>query len=75
MKITSKRFLFVVPILLAVGCSGGNNETGKKTGQDRSVGDHVWKGQVEALEKAKQVEGMLKKSLEDKNRIIEQQTR
>lgn len=47
------------------GCSDNNDTQEKK--------DHVWKGQTEAIEKARAVEGMLQDSAEAQRRQIQEQ--
>ena len=40
---------------------------------DRESGDHVWKEQTQALDKAKEVEGLLKDVSDEQRKIIEEQ--
>lgn len=61
--------LFIALALLA-SCSGD-----QEPANDRAArGDHVWKDQVQAYDKARQVEGMLKKAAENNRDNIEQQS-
>lgn len=59
------------------GCSGGD-ENAPPAADKPSVGkpaadrkDHVWKGQVDAMDKAREVEGVLKSSAESQRRAAE----
>ncbi len=40
---------------------------------DRESGDHVWKEQTQVLDKAKEVEGLLKDVSDEQRKIIEEQ--
>jgi len=67
--------------LLGVACSGGESdhsassggEVAKAAAQPRSKPDHVWKGQVQALEKAKGVEGTIMDAAKRQGREMERQ--
>ncbi len=50
-------------ILLVSACSD----------DDRESGDHVWKEQTQVLDKAKEVEGLLKDVSDEQRKIIEEQ--
>jgi len=41
---------------------------------DRESGDHVWKEQTQVLDKAKEVEGLLKDVSDQQRKIIDEQT-
>ncbi len=56
------RVLSIVPILLAFGCSSGED-------------DHAWQDQVDALEKAKQVEKKVHDTFDQQRQVLEEQTR
>ena len=45
------------------------------TGESREPGDHVWKTQTEALQKARDVEKLLEQRGAEKKREIEAQSR
>lgn len=55
------RLLLLAPLLVVGGCSDDDMT------QDNSENEHILSAQVQALEKAKEVESMLQ------NRVIEQQ--
>ena len=40
---------------------------------DRESGDHVWKEQTQALDKAKEVEGLLKDVTDQQRKMIDEQ--
>ena len=48
------------------GCSGEQEGTGS--------GDHVWKGQTDTMDKAKEVESMVMDQAEEMRKTIEKQT-
>jgi len=50
-------------LLLASACSD----------DDRESGDHVWKEQTQVLDKAKEVEGLLKDVSDQQRKIIDEQ--
>ncbi len=59
--------LMVMAVLFMLACSDSNeNETGN---------DNVWKEQTATMEKAREVEAVLRKSAEDRAKAIEEQTR
>jgi len=41
---------------------------------DRESGDHVWKEQTQVLDKAKEVDGLLKDVSDQQRKIIDEQT-
>jgi len=52
-------------ILLVSACSD----------DDKESGDHVWKEQTQVLDKAKEVDGLLKDIDEQQRKIIDEQTK
>jgi hypothetical protein len=52
-------------ILLVSACSD----------DDRESGDHVWKEQTQVLDKAKEVDGLLKDVEDQQRKIIDEQTK
>src|SRR3569832_1329253 len=68
--------------LLGVACSGGTSghaassggDVAKVAAQPTSKPDHVWKGQVQALEKAKGVEGTIMDAAKQQGREMERQS-
>jgi len=59
-----KTIIFIAAVLLFVpACSD----------DDRESGDHVWKEQTQALDKAKEVEGLLKDASDQQRKIIDEQ--
>jgi len=64
----SSLFLLLLTFLLINGCSKDDKEVvSKQTKQD-----HVWKSQVQALEKAKDVEQMLINAEKNQRQIIDE---
>ncbi len=59
-----KLIILVVPILFIMGCSDEQNK----------VEEHVWKGQTEMIDKAKDVEQMLNDAALQQQKLIEQKT-
>jgi len=53
-------------VFLLFACSDNNDAQSKK--------DHVWKEQTNAIEKAKEVEGMVQESADEQRKLIEEQT-
>lgn len=58
---TFTRALAVLSFVLIVGCSSGED-------------DHVWQDQVDALEKAKQVEKKVQDTFEQQRQVLEEQS-
>lgn len=59
-----KKAIFLVAILLLVSaCSD----------EDKASSDNVWKEQTQALDKAKEVEGLLKDNTDQQRKIIDEQ--
>jgi hypothetical protein len=56
----------VFSVVFMAGCSGEQEGTGG--------GDHVWKGQTDTIDKAKEVESMVMGQAEDMRKAIEKQT-
>ena len=66
------RLMVVIPFCCAAlaACDGGH----KEKVQEPAVQEHVWQGQVKALDKAKEVEGVVMDSAEQQRQMVEQQT-
>ena len=58
--------LILVLATLVISCSGEDSGTGG--------GEHVWKDQTDAMEKAKAVEGILEESSRDLRQHIQDET-
>jgi len=58
--------------LVSLGSCSADQESDEQT---RARGDHVWKDQVEAIDKAGRVEDMLKDESEKNKDELERQTR
>jgi len=58
--------LLVSNVMILSGCSGEQEGTGS--------GDHVWKGQTETIDKAREVESMAMGQAEEMKKAIEKQT-
>ncbi len=56
-------------LLLVSACS----DDGKATSENKESGDHVWKEQTQVLDKAKEVEGLLKDVSDQQRKIIDEQ--
>lgn len=56
-------------LLLLISCSE-DQESGN---EPRTRGDHVWKHQVESIDRARDVEGMLKEATDKNKDELEQQ--
>lgn len=63
------RLVVVLPVCAALAACGGGD--GDKV---KAVEEHLWQGQVNALEKAKEVEGTLMESAEKQRQMLEQQS-
>ena len=62
----------LISVIVLLGSCSGDQESGEQT---RTRGDHVWKDQVEAIDKAGQVEDMLKDESAKNKDELERQTR
>lgn len=67
MKSYMKVFLLLISYLIFTACSDENNSSSEP---DK---DHVWKGQTDSIEKAKEVESMLKESEKSMKDAMEKQ--
>jgi len=63
-------FALIAGLVFLVSCSGDQEP---EEGQS-ARGDHVWKRQVEAMDKAREVEAVVKKATEKYKDNIEQQS-
>jgi len=59
-----KRIIILSAVLLLVSACSDD---------DRESGDHVWKEQTQVLDKAKEVEGLLKDVSDQQRKIIDEQ--
>jgi len=60
-----KRIIILSAVLLLVSACSND---------DRESGDHVWKEQTQVLDKAKEVDGLLKDVSDQQRKIIDEQT-
>jgi len=66
-----KNIIFLGVVLLFVsGCSDDENATS----ENKLSGDHVWKEQTQTIDRAKEVEGMLKDAADQQRKLIDEQT-
>jgi len=65
------QFLLLVPLFLIGACSSGDDQTSPKQSSD----DHIFKEQMRALEKAKEVEQMLQSGADQRQQAMEEQSR
>lgn len=65
------RFLLLLPSLLIGACSSGDDHPPPKQSSD----DHIFKEQMRALEKAKEVEQMLQSGADQRRQAMEEQLR
>ncbi len=61
-----KKVIFLSATLLLVSACSDD---------DRESGDHVWKEQTQVLDKAKEVDGLLKDVNDQQRKIIDEQTK
>lgn len=59
-----KKIIFLAATLLFVSACSDD---------DRESGDHVWKEQTQVLDKAKEVDGLLKDVADQQRKIIDEQ--
>jgi len=55
--------------MLIASCSSGDNDSGPP----QSAGEHVWKQQTEAMEKAKEMEQIIQNAAEKERRAVDEQ--
>lgn len=65
------RLLLVLPFLLIVACSKGENEANR----EQSSKEHIWKHQTEALEQAKQTKQLMQNAIDQQRRVLEDQNK
>ncbi|MBL1141997.1 MAG: hypothetical protein HND53_08210 [Proteobacteria bacterium] len=68
MKNVFKVFLLLISSLIFTACSDDSNSFAE------AKKDHVWKGQTDTIDKAKEVEGMLTESVENTRKALEEQS-
>lgn len=66
-----KTIIFLALGLLFVSACSDED---KATSENKPGGDHVWKEQTQAIDKTKEVEGLLKDISEQQRKIIDEQT-
>lgn len=67
------RLIVFVVILLGVGCSGGDDQSSlEESASKQSVKETILQGQIQALEKAKEVGLMLQTEAEKRRKMIEE---
>jgi hypothetical protein len=65
-----KKFILLGSVLFFTSaCSDDDNPTTEK----KPGGDHVWKEQTQAIDKAKEVEGMLQDAADEQRKVIDDQ--
>ncbi len=66
-----KNIIFLgVVLLFSSACSDDENATP----ENKLSGDHVWKEQTQTIDRAKEVEGMLKDAADQQRKLIDEQT-
>lgn len=63
------RLLLLAPLLIVGGCSDDDMT------QDNSENEHILSAQVQALEKAKEVESMLQNRVIEQKQVIDEQNK
>jgi hypothetical protein len=63
--------LIFLATFLSLGCSNEGNDSSEKRAPD----DHVWRDQVRTMDRAREVETVIDKSVEEQRKIIETQSR
>ena len=64
------RFVWLIPVLILGGCS--DNDANDKAQGEKSAGDHVWKTQTNAIEKARGVEQIIQNSADEQRQMIDE---
>jgi len=67
----NKKIIFLGGLLVLLSACSGDD---KASSESKGSGDHVWKGQTDAIDKAKAVEGLLQDVDEEQRQVIEAQT-
>lgn len=65
-----KKIIILSAVLLLVSACSDDD---KATSENKESGDHVWKEQTQVLDKAKEVEGLLKDVSDKQRKIIDEQ--
>lgn len=65
-----KKIIILSAVLLLVSACSDDD---KATSENKESGDHVWKEQTQVLDKAKEVEGLLKDVSDQQRKIIDEQ--
>jgi hypothetical protein len=58
-----------ITLLLVCACS----DDGKDTTKEKLTGDHVWKEQTQAIDKAKAAQGLIEDATVEQRKIIDEQ--
>jgi len=66
--IESSRLMLLISVLLIVGCSGDDDGAGQKQAPTK----HLLQGQVETIDKAREVEKMLQQSHEAQRQALDE---
>jgi outer membrane biogenesis lipoprotein LolB len=67
-----KKIIFLAAVLLLVSACSDDD---KGASENKGSGDHVWKEQTQVIDKAKEVEGLLKDASDQQSKIIDEQTK
>jgi len=65
-----KKIIILSAVLLLISACSDDD---KATSENKESGDHVWKEQTQVLDKAKEVEGLLKDVSDQQRKIIDEQ--
>ena len=65
-----REIIFLALVLLFISACSDED---KGTSENKPGGDHVWKEQTKAIDKTKEVEGLLKDVSEQQRKIIDEQ--
>jgi len=65
-----KKIIFLSAVLLLVSACSDDDDAAS---ENKGSGDHVWKEQTQAIDKAKEVEGLLKEATDQQRKIIDEQ--
>ena len=63
----------ILSVLMILGCSSGSEPNSEQadTGEEATTNDHVWKEQVETIDRAKGVEDTIMEADEAKRKAME----
>jgi len=66
-----QQILIFMSLFIVIGCSSEDNSATKSKSSD----EHIFKNQVQAIEKAKEVEVLLQNAADQQRKAIEEQTK